>query len=72
MIDKYFYIKGDYILNDSGLYDINGSIVLKPTNIKKLPIKLGKVTENLYFCNDTLESLEGFPYHVGGDFSIIK
>jgi hypothetical protein len=59
MIHKYFHIKGDYILNDHVYMNkYHGSISLKSTNIKKLPIKLGKVTGNLYFCNNTLESLE--------------
>lgn len=64
----------NYTINDDGTVDVNGNVIIfrgHPFRSKhtKIPFKFGKVTGN-FLCNgNALESLEGSPYYVGGDFS---
>lgn len=65
------YIFGKYSLNSRGLIDVNGSVDFENSNISSiLEIgRFGKVTGS-FVCsaNPNLESLEGSPSWVGGQF----
>jgi hypothetical protein len=70
---KYFCIKyhiKNYTINPDGSIDVNGSVNLNDRlgDMKKLPVKFGKVS-GYFWCNgNNLTTLEGCPNYVGGYF----
>lgn len=51
----------------NGLIDVDGDFELTKS-LPKLPYKFGKVTGDFMVNENTLETLEGCPYFVGGEF----
>jgi hypothetical protein len=63
------YLK-KYTIKNDGSIDVNGDVDLykKLGDMKKLPVKFGKVYGDYYCSWNKLTSLEGSPKHVIGDF----
>lgn len=55
-------------INEDGSIDIDDSVFLNGSEIKKIPFKFGKVSGNFECYGCRLTSLEGSPREVGGDF----
>jgi hypothetical protein len=69
------YLSSDEVIsweiNKDGLVDVEGDVHLdygNLGNLKKLPLKFGKVTGDFFCHQNELISLEGSPQWVGGDF----
>ena len=58
----------DYTINTDGSVDINGDADLSNAQLKKLPLKFGKITGNFYCGENEIKNLENSPYHVSGNF----
>jgi hypothetical protein len=61
----------NYTINSDNTIDVNGDVDLDGMlgNMKKLPVKFGKVS-GLFWCNmNKLTTLEYCPKYIGGDFS---
>ena len=68
-LDKYFKTTGTVKIDPfTGVVDVDGDVVLKRGNTKKLPVKFGTVSGYFYCYGKNLVSLSGSPRHVGGDF----
>jgi hypothetical protein len=61
---KYHGIK-NYTINDDLSVDVDGDVVFWRGNLKKLPVQFGIVTGKFSASNFGLETLKGFPKHVG-------
>lgn len=59
----------NYIINEDGSIDVDGSVYLYDEGLTKLPLKFGKVTGEFNCSRNQLTSLEGCPKEVGGFFS---
>jgi len=64
------YLK-NYIINSDNTIDVNGNVILigKLGNMKKLPVKFGKVSGNFNCGGNKLTTLKGCPNYDGGYFS---
>jgi len=62
------WIYGKYEIDKDGYCNVDGSVEINKWNEERLPIKFGKVREYFYCHNLKLETLEGCPEEVGGDF----
>ena len=64
----------NYNINSDGTIDVNGYVFLmyKLGNMKKLPVKFGKVSGDFSCYRNSLTTLEGCPKFVGGDFDCRK
>lgn len=56
-------------LHDDGLVYVQGSVEMDDVEIKELPVKFGTVTGDFSLYRSYLETLEGCPRRVGGDFN---
>lgn len=56
------------ILKD-GLIDVDGSVQIANTSLRKLPLRFGKVNGDFYCHTNKLEKLVGAPHTVTGDFN---
>ena len=57
----------DYTINSDGTVDVNGTVYLKSSLLREIPIQFGAVGS--FYCNhNLLTSLEGCPKEVKGDF----
>jgi hypothetical protein len=63
------YLK-NYTINTDNTVDVDGDVNLyhKLGNMKKLPVKFGKVSGGFYCSISKLTTLEGCPKYVGGNF----
>jgi hypothetical protein len=61
----------NYTINPDYTIDVNGNVDLynRLGNMKKLPVKFGKVSGYFYCSMNKLTTLEGCPKHVGGVFN---
>lgn len=63
-----FYDINNYIINEDGSVDVNGSVYLHSKRLSEIPINFNRVSGDFYcYCNE-LESLKNCPKYVGGDF----
>lgn len=58
----------NYSINNDGLVDVDGDVVIHSPYLKKMPISFGEVTGK-FEMHGIFETLEGCPKVVGGDFS---
>ena len=58
----------NYIINDDGSIDVNGSVDLSNEVITELPLKFGTVSGSFYCFENDLTTLKGSPKFVGRDF----
>lgn len=58
----------DFTISESGVVDVNGSVDMDIDDIKKLPVKFGRVTGDFIVAGSELETLEGCPQVVGRSF----
>ena len=58
----------NYTVNPDGTVDVDDNVHLDNKELKKLPLKFGKVTGNFNCVRNQLTTLEGAPREVGGDF----
>jgi len=62
------YLKNvNYTINNDGTIDVDGKVDLD-NDMKKIPVKFGKVSGSFSCDVNNLTSLEGCPNYVGGDF----
>lgn len=61
-------IKGTVQINDDLTVDVDGDVNLQQLELKKLPLKFGKVSGNFNCSRNKLESLDGAPHEVGDGF----
>jgi hypothetical protein len=68
--EKYFDNEINYTINPDKTIDVNGNVDLdyKLGNMKKLPVKFGKVSCDFDCYGNNLTTLEGCPYYVGKSF----
>jgi hypothetical protein len=61
----------NYTINSDNTIDVNGDVYLynRLGDMKKLPVKFGKVSGYFSCRNNKLTTLEGCPKYVGGDVS---
>ena len=59
----------NYTINDDLSIDVDGNVVLYSKNLEYLPLKFNYVSSTFICSSNKLESLEGSPQIVGGDFS---
>lgn len=59
----------NYIIHDNLIVDVNGSVDISGRNLSYLPVQFGIVYNNFYAYNNSLSSLEGFPYKIYGKLS---
>jgi hypothetical protein len=66
---KYLYVE-NYTINPDDTIDVNGDVGLNRMlgNMKKLPVKFGKVSGGFYCEENKLTTLDGCPKYVGRDF----
>jgi hypothetical protein len=57
-----------YTLNTNNSIDVEGNVYISYSNLKKLPVKFGKVTGNFKCSSNELTSLKGCPITVSGNF----
>lgn len=62
----------NYDIDNKGLVNVDGSVILIQKKLKKLPIKFGVVTGNFDCSMNSLMNLYGSPIEVGGEFSCWK
>lgn len=55
----------DYIINDDGTVDVDGSVLLSSHELTKLPLRFRKVSGYFDCSYNKLTSLEGAPEYVG-------
>ena len=60
---------GNYNINKDGTVDVYGNVDLHDKDLKKLPVKFGKVTGYFSCFQNQLTSLDGCPNSVGDYFS---
>jgi hypothetical protein len=58
----------DYTINSDNTIDVDGNVYLLLGNMKKLPVKFGKVFGSFDCSYNKLTTLEGCPNYVGGYF----
>ena len=61
----------DYIINDDGTIDVNGSVDFRNYNLTELPLNFNKVTGYFNCGHNNLTTLKGSPKEVSGDFYCI-
>ena len=61
-------ISGTYNINDDGSIDVGGDVIIRNTNLTKIPFKFRNVRGDFYCYKNQLTSLEGAPNSVGGSF----
>lgn len=61
-------ISGTYNINDDGSIDVGGDVIIRNTNLTKIPFKFRNVRGDFYCYKNQLTSLEGAPSSVGGCF----
>ena len=59
----------NYIVNDDGSIDVNGSVELGGIGLKMIPVKFNKVTGDFSVNHNYLKNLRNLPNYIGGDFS---
>jgi len=66
---KYLYVE-DYTINSDNTIDVNGDVDLNKMlgDMKKLPVKFGKVSGYFSCYGNNLTTLEGCPTYVGDNF----
>ncbi len=57
----------NYHIN-GGIVDVEGDVNISGRNLKKIPIKFGRVSGGFYCYNNNLTSLQGAPNEVGREF----
>ena len=58
----------DYSIDNNGLVNVNGNVILSLEEETEIPISFGKVTGNFNCSDGKLKTLKNSPLHVGGDF----
>jgi hypothetical protein len=58
----------NWTVNSDGTIDVDGDVWLVSKELKKLPLKFGKVSGNFYCYDNQLTNLEGGPNRVSGEF----
>jgi hypothetical protein len=60
----------NYTINQDRSIDVDGDVLLSGRELTKLPLKFGKVSGYFTCTDNRLNTLEGCPRIVGGDFNI--
>jgi hypothetical protein len=61
----------NYVINEDGSIDVDGTVILIPAGLKKItkiPLKFRNVLGDFVCSHNKLTSLEGSPQEVGGSF----
>lgn len=64
---KKYNIK-NYVINDDLTVDVNGDIDFRGADLKRFPVKFGKIIGNFNCSNNQLETLNGGPNKVSENF----
>jgi hypothetical protein len=62
----------NYVVNDDGTIDVDGSVNLSYSELTEIPLKFRKVSGYFSCRNNKLTSLSGAPREVGGYFDCSK
>ena len=60
----------NYTINSDGSIDVDGDVSLSNYDLDKMPLKFNKVKGHFVISLLGIETLEGCPEYVGGDFII--
>lgn len=65
-------VYGRYTIDDEGLVNSAGPIMIRVEKIKTIPVKFGKIEGDFKCANGKLETLENAPHFVSGNFNCSK
>lgn len=63
-------VMGDFTIHDDGVVDVDGGVSVYMDNMNRLPIRFGTTRNFTLFNAEDLETLEGCPRIVNGDFKV--
>lgn len=65
-------VYGRYTIDDEGLVNSDGPIMIRVSKSKTIPVKFGKIEGDFKCCDGKLETLENAPNYVSGNFNCSK